>query len=95
MVVRDSIVSIVRTVERTDGHRIDRAPALFRPAAVAASRTDALGPIVLARPVALRALTGVALLIVVLVACFFGLGTYTAHSTLRGRPDPIGRAVAE
>jgi membrane fusion protein len=88
MVVRDCFVSIVRTVERTNGHRIDRSQALFRPAAVAASRTDALGPIVLARPVALSALTGVALLIVVLVAGFFGFGTYTAHSTLRGRLIP-------
>ena len=88
MVVCDCVVSIVRTVEQTNGHRIDRAPALFRPAALAASRRDALGPIVLARPIALSALTGVALLIVALVAGFFGFGTYTTHSTLRGRLIP-------
>jgi membrane fusion protein len=61
---------------------------LFRPAAVAASRKDALGRIVLARPVGLSALTGVGLLIVASVGSFLVFGTYTAHSTLRGTLVP-------
>jgi membrane fusion protein len=61
---------------------------LFRPAAVAASRKDALGRIVLARPVGLSALTGVGLLIVASVGGFLVFGTYTAHSTLRGTLVP-------
>lgn len=61
---------------------------LFRPAAVAASRKDALGPIVLARPLALSVLSAVAVLIATFVGCVFAFGSYTAHSTLRGRLVP-------
>lgn len=61
---------------------------LFRPAAVAANRKDALGPIVLARPLGLGVLTAVALLIATFVGCVFAFGRYTAHSTLRGRLVP-------
>jgi membrane fusion protein len=66
---------------------------LFRSAAVAANRKDALGPIVLAQPVGLGALTGAALLIVTLVGGFFVFGEYTAHSTLRGRLVPDGGVI--
>jgi membrane fusion protein len=61
---------------------------LFRPAAIAANRKDALGPIILARPVGLGVLTGVGLLIVTAVGGFLVFGGYTAHSTLRGRLVP-------
>jgi membrane fusion protein len=61
---------------------------LFRPAAIAANRRDALGPISLARPVGLGALTGVALTIVTAVCGFLAFGSYTAHNTLRGRLVP-------
>jgi len=61
---------------------------LFRPAAIAANRSDALGPILLARPVGAGVLTAVALLIVAAVAGFLLFGSYTAHSTLRGRLVP-------
>jgi len=61
---------------------------LFRPAAIASNRKDALGPIVLARPVGLGVLTGIALLIVTAVGGFLVFGSYTAHSTLRGRLVP-------
>jgi len=61
---------------------------LFRHAALAASRKDALGPIVLARPVGLGALTVVGLLVATFVGGIFAFGTYTAHSTLRGRLVP-------
>ena len=61
---------------------------LFRPAAVAANRKDALGPIVLARPVSFGILTGVGLLIASLLGALLAFGAYSAHSTLRGRLLP-------
>jgi membrane fusion protein len=61
---------------------------LFRPAAVAANRKDALGPIVLARPVSFGILTAVALLIASLLGALLAFGAYSAHSTLRGRLVP-------
>jgi membrane fusion protein len=61
---------------------------LFRPAAIAANRRDALGPISLARPIGLGALTGVALTIVTAVCGFLAFGSYTTHNTLRGRLVP-------
>jgi membrane fusion protein len=61
---------------------------LFRPAAIAANRKDALGPIVLARPVSFGMLTGVALLIASLLGALLAFGRYSAHSTLRGRLVP-------
>jgi len=68
--------------------RMQNSLPLFRRAAVAASRKDGLGPIVLARPVGLSALTAVALLIVAAITGFFAFGSYTARSTLRGRLVP-------
>jgi membrane fusion protein len=61
---------------------------LFRPAAVAANRRDALGPIVLARPVSFGILTGVGLLIAALLGALLAFGAYSARSTLRGRLVP-------
>ncbi len=61
---------------------------LFRPAAVAANRKDALGPVVLARPVSFGILTGVGLLIAALLGALLAFGAYSAHSTLRGRLVP-------
>ena len=61
---------------------------LFRPAAVAANRRDALGPIVLARPVSFRTLTAAALLIGAVLGAFLAFGAYSARSTLHGRLVP-------
>ena len=61
---------------------------LFRPAAVAANRKDALGPIVLARPVSFGVLTAAGLLIASLLGALLAFGAYSAHSTLRGRLVP-------
>lgn len=61
---------------------------LFRPSAVAANRKDALGPIVLARPVSFGMLTGAAALIAALLGALLAFGSYSAHSTLRGRLVP-------
>jgi membrane fusion protein len=58
---------------------------LFRAAAVAANRKDALGPIVLVRPLSFGALTAVGLLIASLLGALLAFGAYRAHSTLRGR----------
>jgi membrane fusion protein len=61
---------------------------LFRSAAIAANRQDALGPIVLARPPSFGVLTGVGVLMVALLGTLLALGAYSAHSTLRGRLVP-------
>jgi membrane fusion protein len=61
---------------------------LFRAAAVAANRRDALGPIVLARPVSFGILTGVGLLMASLLGALLAFGAYSANSTLRGRLVP-------
>jgi membrane fusion protein len=61
---------------------------LFRPAAVAANRRDALGPIVLARPVSFGILTGFGVLIASVLGALLAFGAYSAHSTLRGRLVP-------
>jgi membrane fusion protein len=61
---------------------------LFRPAAVAASRRDALGPIVLARPISFGVLTGVVLMTASLLGPLLAFGAYSAQSTLRGRLVP-------
>jgi membrane fusion protein len=61
---------------------------LFRAAAVAANRKDALGPIVLARPVSFGVLTAVGLLIASLLGALLVFGAYSARSTLRGRLVP-------
>ncbi len=61
---------------------------LFRPAAVAANRKDALGPILLVRPVSFDILAGAGLLVVSLLGALLAFGAYSAHSTLRGRLVP-------
>ena len=61
---------------------------LFRAAAIAANRKDALGPIVLARPVSFGILTGLGLLIASLLGALLTFGTYSTRSTLRGRLVP-------
>lgn len=66
---------------------MERQP-LFRPAAVAAQRSDGLGAIVLARPVSfafLAAFAGAVAAALIAFACF---GSYTAHVTLRGQVVP-------
>jgi len=58
---------------------------LFRPAALAAQRNDGRGGIVLTRPWSFAMLGGFLAVVagsLVLLACF---GSYTAHTTLRGR----------
>ena len=61
---------------------------LFRAAAIAANRRDALGPIVLSRPVSFGLLTAAGLLIGALFCALLVFGAYSAHSTLRGRLVP-------
>ena len=61
---------------------------LFRAAAVAAHKEDGLGAIVLVRPISYAFLTGFAAALaggLIALAC---LGSYTAHTTLRGRLVP-------
>jgi membrane fusion protein len=61
---------------------------LFRRAAVEARRSEGLGTIVLTRPVSFVVLTGVLGTVVVALAALVYFGSYTAHSTLRGRIVP-------
>jgi membrane fusion protein len=61
---------------------------LFRAAAVAAHKEEGLGAIVLVRPISYAFLTGFAAALaggLIALAC---LGSYTAHTTLRGRLVP-------
>jgi len=61
---------------------------LFRPAAVAARRHDWRGRIVLARPPSFAALAASLAAAAGSLAAFAYFGSYTAHSTLRGRVVP-------
>ncbi len=61
---------------------------LFRPAAVAARRHDWRGRIVLARPASFAVLGAVLAAVAASLAVFAYFGSYTAHSTLRGRVTP-------
>ncbi len=61
---------------------------LFRAAAVAAHKEDGLGAIVLVRPISYAFLTGFAAALAGGLIALAGLGSYTAHTTLRGRLVP-------
>jgi membrane fusion protein len=61
---------------------------LFRRAAVAARRHDWRGRIVLARPASFAVLAGLLAATAGSLAAFAYFGSYTAHSTLRGRVVP-------
>jgi len=61
---------------------------LFRPAAVAARRHDWRGRIVLARPPSFAVLAAALAAVAGSLAAFACFGSYTAHSTLRGRIVP-------
>ena len=61
---------------------------LFRPAAVAARRHDWRGRIVLAQPVAFALLAALLAAAAASLAAFAYFGSYTAHTTLRGRVIP-------
>ena len=61
---------------------------LFRPAAVAARRHDWRGRIVLARPLSFAVLAALLATVAGSLAAFAYFGSYTAHSTLRGRVVP-------
>jgi membrane fusion protein len=61
---------------------------LFRPAAVAARRHDWRGRIVLARPASFAVLAAFLAAVAGSLAAFAYFGSYTAHSTLRGRVVP-------
>lgn len=61
---------------------------LFRSAAVAASRNGALCAIVLVRPLSFAALTGCVATLAAGVLGFAYFGSYTAHSTLKGKVVP-------
>lgn len=61
---------------------------LFRPAAVAARRHDWRGRIVLARPTSFAVLAALLAAVASSLAAFAYFGSYTAHSTLRGRVVP-------
>jgi membrane fusion protein len=61
---------------------------LFRPAAVAARKEEALGAIVLARPVSFTVLTAFAALAAGGLVALAYFGSFTAHTTLRGRLVP-------
>ena len=70
-------------------HWVMNAPLpLFRRAAIAANRKDALGPIVLVRPASFGILAGVGVLIASLLGALLAFGAYSARSTLRGRLVP-------
>src|SRR5262245_59171092 len=81
-------------VSSAGGSRMNAPLPLFRPAAVAAQRHDWHGRIVLTRASSLAALGAVlaaAACALILLACF---GSYTAHTTLRGRLV-VARGVVE
>lgn len=59
--------------------------SLFREEALAASRVQWLGEILLIRPMTLRLLTGVAALLALLVAGLFFLGSYTKRNSVSGQ----------
>lgn len=61
---------------------------LFRPAAIAARRHDWRGRIVLARPASFAVLAALLAAVAGSLAVFAYFGSYTAHSTLRGRVIP-------
>lgn len=61
---------------------------LFRPAAVALRRHDWRGSIVLARPASFAVLAALLAAVAGSLAVFAYFGSYTAHSTLRGRVTP-------
>jgi membrane fusion protein len=61
---------------------------LFRPAALAANRAEVFGDIVLVRPLSFGVLIGAAFAAACAIAALFVFGTYTRHSTLRGRLMP-------
>jgi len=67
---------------------MDSQPTLFRPEAVASQGNDGLGTIVLACPLSLVALGGACAAGACALAALLYFGTYTAHSTLRGRVMP-------
>src|SRR5262245_57559511 len=64
--------------DSADARLMNASLPLFRPAAVAANRRDALGPIVLSRPVSFGVLTAVALLIGLLLGALLAFGAYSA-----------------
>jgi membrane fusion protein len=61
---------------------------LFRPAAIAARRHDWRGRIVLARPASFAAISVLLAGVAGTLLAFACFGSYTAHSTLRGRVAP-------
>lgn len=67
---------------------MDSASSLFRPEAVAAQTRDGYGAIVLECPVALACMGGVCAGLACALAALLYFGSYTAHSTLRGRVTP-------
>lgn len=67
---------------------METRPPLFRPAALAAHKQDGLGAIVLARPVSFAFLTAFAAIVAAGLVAFAYFGSFTAHTTLRGRLAP-------
>lgn len=61
---------------------------LFRPEVIEFNQPKWLGEIVLIRPPSFRIYTGVTLLLLVLIATFFILGSYTRRSTVSGELVP-------
>ncbi|MES2162461.1 MAG: HlyD family efflux transporter periplasmic adaptor subunit [Pseudomonadota bacterium] len=59
--------------------------SLFREEALSASRVQWLGEIILIRPLTSRLLTTIAVVMAVLVAALFFLGSYTRHSNVSGQ----------
>jgi membrane fusion protein len=66
---------------------------LFRPAALAAQRTETLGTVSLATPISFALLGAALAAIAACLAAFACFGEYTAHRTLRGRIVPLGGIV--
>jgi len=67
---------------------MDGASPLFRPEAVAAQTRDGFGTVVLDCPVSLVSMGAVCAGLACALAALLYFGSYTAHSTLRGRVTP-------
>jgi membrane fusion protein len=67
-----------------------RARPLFRPQAVAAQNAGWLGAIRIAQPIGDGVAAGLAVLVIVAIAAFASLGTYTRRATVPGLLEPVG-----
>src|SRR5450830_1344616 len=66
---------------------------LFRPEVIEFNKPKWLGDIVLIRPLSFRIYAGMTLLLIVLIATFFIVGTYTRRSTVNGELVPTSGVI--